>query len=707
MKTPPFLLFAALLFWGWLSGLLFVGALAGAVLEAALFFKWRWELDDSDFHRIWSFCILVVLALAGYVFTTNDEGGGVAGLIHGASVHNASVSSTTTATTVLRWLPLIFFPFLAAQIYNVRPSVPLTAVSFALRLRRRRGDRAFTGRYLDVSYSYFIACVFSAGIHANQGTQTYFWGQSVLILWALWSRRSRRFGLPAWAGAFAVVIALGFLGQLGISQAERLAQNFNAQWLAHFFRPRTDAAQSVTAIGQIGELELSPRIVIRLEPKVVGLAPTYLREASYRNYHSPNQTWYAGGSRNEFVDVSHPPKDDTAWILLPGKTNTFTVTIACYLNGWSREMGQPEGLLPLPSGCGRLENLPVYPLKLNPTGAVLATGPGLVIFDAHYGPGATFDSPPGTSTNRLDLTVSTNEIPALEQVIAEMKITGTNDADKLLAVESFFLSKFTYSTWQGPDQRATNNATPLTRFLLNRRRGHCEYFATATVLLLRQLGIPARYAVGYFVHETSGSGYVVRERDAHAWCLAWNRQKKIWEDFDTTPASWLTIEGRHSALTDWISDVRSWIGFQIAQLRWRQSQLRQYILWMLVPVLAVMVYYILFQRRTKLPSSKKNTMAEAPVIWPGHDSAFYRLEKTLAVRGRPRQPGEPLSEWLERALAEPALAGLRDPLQELLRLHYRCRFDPDGLAGREKQLLAQGTDSVLARLSQNYESLKK
>ena len=49
---------------------------------------------------------------------------------------------------------------------------------------------------------------------------------------------------------------------------------------------------------------------------------------------------------------------------------------------------------------------------MNKTGAVLADGPGLVIFDAHYGPGATIDSPPGTGTN-LDLIVPTNEIPAL------------------------------------------------------------------------------------------------------------------------------------------------------------------------------------------------------------------------------------------------------------------------------------------------------
>jgi hypothetical protein len=116
--------------------------------------------------------------------------------------------------------------------------------------------------------------------------------------------------------------------------------------------------------------------------------------------------------------------------------------------------------------------------------------------------------------------------------------------------------------------------------------------------------------------------------------------------------------------------------------------------------MAVLVYYIIFQRRTKARSPKKNAAVEAAVLWPGHDSAFYRLEKTLAARDLPRQPGEPLSDWLERALTEPALAGRRGPLQELLQLHYRYRFDPNGLDDREKTLLGQRVDAVLETLSQ-------
>ncbi len=61
-------------------------------------------------------------------------------------------------------------------------------------------------------------------------------------------------------------------------------------------------------------------------------------------------------------------------------------------------MAIPEGVLPLPTGCSQLENLPaeksIIALQTNKMGVVLATGSGLQIFDARYGHGATIDSRP-------------------------------------------------------------------------------------------------------------------------------------------------------------------------------------------------------------------------------------------------------------------------------------------------------------------------
>ena len=693
MKTPPFLLLATLAFWGWQSGFLLVGTLMGVLLESTRIVRARWDLAAADFRRIWNFCVLLALALVVFAFAGNPEGGGLNGLLHSSAA--ASVRSIgLSATAFLRWLPMTLFMIIAAQVFNEREAIPASAISFIA--RRRLQKFATPERYVNVSYPYFIVCLFSAGIHTNQGSRTYFFGEAILLVWALWSLRSRRYGIASWLGTLALVMGIAYVGHLGVSQLRQTLESYNAQWMTRFLRQRTDAALTTTSLGQIGELKLSPRIVIRVEPKDGSAPPVYLREASYRIYRSSKQTWHAGDLKNEF-ELRQPEPDATTWILLPGKTNPSVVNLACYLNGWSREIEAPDGLLPLPAGSSRLEQLPVATLKSSKNGAVLAGGLGFVIFDARYGPGATIDSPPG-STN-FDFDVPAEEAPALDQVISEMHLAGATDEQKLAAVQNFFAGKFTYSTWQAADKLAGTNETVLGRFLLNSRSGHCEYFATATVLLLRQLKIPARYAVGYVVHEPSGHGYVVRGRDAHAWCLAWNEQAKHWVDFDTTPGSWVAEEGKHKSPLEWLSDVSSWIGFQFAKFRWGQTNLRQYLLWALVPVLLLLLYQIIFRRGRKRRATPKAGTAAATIFWPGLDSEFYLLERKLAARGVPRPPGQPLSDWLKRALADSALADLRAPLQELLRLHYCHRFDPKGLRDDERAALTRDAKSCLETLS--------
>ncbi len=706
MKTPPLLMGAALLFWGWQSSqyplsqdLMPLGVLMGIVLESARVLKIRWELTEADFRRIATFCTLLSLTLAIYAFSTNEEGGNFDGIFRGpGAVHNAAMTTIHTATSWLRWLPISFFIFVAAQTYSTHEAAPLTVFSMYWSWRARQ-EKKRTGKTppipnINVSYPYFVVCLFSSSIHPNNGGMSFFCGECILVGWALWPFRSLRFGIPIWTLALAVSMVASYFGQQGIGLMQRYVERSNVRWMMRWMRPHTDPKESITAIGQIGELKLSGAIVMRLQTKNDDPPPTYLREASYRIYQSRTHAWFIGSENNALENVVAQGNQLT-WSLVPGKKNLEAVNIACYLNDRSPD-GNPQGLLPLPIGDGELDNLDAYILQKNPEGDVMAEGPGLIIFDALYGPGETIDALP--DTNR-DLHVPTNEAPALKQVVSEMNISTHNEQKILNQVSGFFQRNFSYSIWQGRGTLVTStNETPLSRFLLHTRSGHCEYFATATVLLLRELKIPARYAVGYYVHEASRHGYLVRERDAHAWCLVWNARARTWEDFDTTPASWIKIEGDRSSSMQSFDDFWSWVGFQIAKFRWGQGNMRQYILWGLIPVLGALLARIVF-RRGRRRQKKADGKSAAPVFWPGLDSEFYALERKLAQRGAPRPPGEPLSDWLARALENPALDDLRAPLQELLRLHYRHRFDPRGLNARERKLLQEEAKSCLEALS--------
>jgi hypothetical protein len=80
------------------------------------------------------------------------------------------------------------------------------------------------------------------------------------------------------------------------------------------------------------------------------------------------------------------------------------------------------------------------------------------------------------------------------------------------------------------------------------------------------------------------------------------------------------------------------------------------------------------------------------------DSEFYLLERKLAANGLIRSPGQSQTDWLNQAVGDPALAGLREPLRQLLRLHYRHRFDPRGLPPADRAALRRQARDCLAAL---------
>ena len=695
MKTPRFLVGAALVFWGWQTHLLIAGVVMAVVLEGARFIKARWELSNEDFSRVWMFCTLLFLATGVYAFTA---GSGPAAISEFAANRSFSaqtaVGNATTKTAVLaiRWLPMSFFLFVAAQVYSEREGIPLEAISQILRRRWKKAREAGLptpkSRNVDSGYPYFIACLFAAGSHATAENNGYYWGLCGLLVWALWAQRSRRFGIMIWAVTMGLAILAGYEGQYGLARLRTAIDQYSPDWLGKMAHEGFNPLESRTEIGQIGRIKTSRMIVIRLEVPPGSSPPTYLREAAYRNYRSG--VWSAGSSKEDFTLVTEVPVESGNWPLVPRKTNSETVNIACYLPGG-------KGLLPLPPTSGLLEELPVFGVQTNSVGTVRAEGPGLVIFNARFGPGAIIDQGPDTNE---DLGVPDREKPALDQVIAELHLDGQSAEQKQQNILRFFETKFAYSLWQDAPKDKDTNYTALGRFLLNTRSGHCEYFATATVLLLRELGIPARYTVGYAVHENSGSKYVVRQNDAHAWCRVWNVQKKQWEDFDTTPGTWVAMEGQQRSAFQFLSDGWSRAMFEFSKFRWGQSNLRKYILWAMVPVLGLLLYQIVF-RSGKKRRQQNTTVRADDILRRGLDSEFFQLERELARRGYVRQAGEPSSVWLRRLAGEARFSGVRESLPPMIALHYRHRFDPLGLDAAERESLRREVARCLSLLTQH------
>jgi hypothetical protein len=97
-----------------------------------------------------------------------------------------------------------------------------------------------------------------------------------------------------WAGMIALAITLGWAGQVGLAEGQRALERVASAWLLDLLRRETDPYRSTTALGQVGELKLSSRIVLRVESGAAR-PPALLREAAYNVYNAP--TWYAGDAR--------------------------------------------------------------------------------------------------------------------------------------------------------------------------------------------------------------------------------------------------------------------------------------------------------------------------------------------------------------------------------------------------------------------------
>ena len=116
------------------------------------------------------------------------------------------------------------------------------------------------------------------------------------------------------------------------------------------------------------------------------------------------------------------------------------------------------------------------------------------------------------------------------------------------ALAGFFSRDFEYTLDTQPDP---TGADPLRQFLEQRRRGHCELFASAAVLLLRSRGLPARYVTGLVCQERLRDGvWIARLGDLHAWAEAYDAAAQAWVMVEMTPASGLPDGDRQAGMLD-------------------------------------------------------------------------------------------------------------------------------------------------------------
>ncbi|MEM7416948.1 MAG: transglutaminaseTgpA domain-containing protein [Gemmatimonadota bacterium] len=147
------------------------------------------------------------------------------------------------------------------------------------------------------------------------------------------------------------------------------------------------------------------------------------------------------------------------------------------------------------------------------------------------------------------------------QGLADSLTSGIdNRYDQAVALRDW-LRGFEYTR----DLPATAGEATLEHFFFERQAGHCEYFSTALVVLLRSVGIEARNVNGFLGGQWSdfGNYLVVTQNEAHSWVEAWFPGYG-WVTLDATPAG----IGSATVIESWFWPGR--ILFDGIQHRWNK-----------------------------------------------------------------------------------------------------------------------------------------
>jgi len=588
MKTPRLFLCAAVLFWGWQVHLLWIALCLGILLESASLIKSKFDFKPSDFNK---FIDISTILLAGTI------------------VIALTIEAEEAIFILLKWIPLIFLPVMAAQVFSTRGKIDIQ--SFFLVTRRKAKLENYYSRTIDFSYIYSLFCIISAG-SANRLGHLYYLCIVILFIWALWHVRSKRISLFLWGISIFITIIAGFAGHNGIRLASVKINQLVMEYYNNYYN--INPFKNFTAMGDIRNLKLSDKIVLRVSFENYTPGKAYLlHNASYNKFVKSN--WFG---QSEFKNIE-PSKNNTFWQINDPVRDTERVT--AYF-----KLIRDKAVLSLPSGVVSISEMKTGSCKKNTMQSIrIEDGPSLIKSVASYTGKLSYDTKPCD----YDLLIPAKELPAIIRIARELGISDKSDKEILKTVKTYFLKLFTYSLeLKGKGEYKT----PLLNFLNHTKAGHCEFFATATTLLLRQANIPARYVTGYIAHEYSRieKQLIVRQRDAHAWVKVFINGH--WQNFDTTPPSFL-IEDSNKVKSSLVRDSLSFLGFKLLQLKNETGTklMKKYGFWLTLPLGMILFFRLRGSNRIKRikteVKTRKNKNRKSQEI------SFFLIEKMLNKQG--------------------------------------------------------------------------
>ncbi|MDB5084079.1 MAG: hypothetical protein JWN30_965, partial [Bacilli bacterium] len=137
-----------------------------------------------------------------------------------------------------------------------------------------------------------------------------------------------------------------------------------------------------------------------------------------------------------------------------------------------------------------------------------------------------------------------DSFPQRDRDLAIKIVAGqSTDYDKAKAIENYLRKNYVYETKQVPTPGPQDDFVD--QFLFASKKGYCDHFSSAMVMLARSSGLPARWVTGYTTGtvdsayqdptETHQMRFLIHNSDAHAWAEVYLRGVG-WIPFEPTPS---------------------------------------------------------------------------------------------------------------------------------------------------------------------------
>ncbi len=645
MKLPPFFIAASLLFWGIESDRLVIAFILALAAEGHQLYPRKLILTDNDFIRLSDLSSILFLATIALILLNQP--------------------SAYFFATAVSWMPVIIAPLLLGQLYSRADSI-----SIGTRFGSKK-IRSYRHRPMDIRSYYCGGCVFG-GAAANSGSQLFYPLLVLLVGWFLFVNRGKSYRISTWGILFILSASLGYGGSLLVEKSHYYLQaQSRSLWRSYYHARHSDPFRTQIAYGTLGKLKLSGNIVLRVKGNRK-VAPGRLYQSSFNWYR--NNTWYA--QKRPFT-VPVYGRNGSSWDLQPGTLSPQNILHI------EQNLPREKGILVRPPGTTQLRAANLFELQRNIPGTLKAVDCAPVVESSFSYTKARNFADDIPDANNME--IPEEERTAIAAIGKGLFNPGANAEKNIAAIERFFAG-FSYTL---DLQDRGEAATVLANFLTNTQRGHCELFATATTLLLRQAGIPSRYVTGFSVTQYSWleQCYLGRERDAHSWSEYY--LNGAWHTLDTTPSIWREADRRHSIVEPLLDLYRYFIQ------KYRKFKISGPgdITVELSIALVMLVMLLIFRIYRKMQAKKEQLgLQELFRSFDPVDSPFYNLVSTLEAAWESPMGNCPFPEYLtqmeERAQLDQAR---KEELLSMYSLHLKLRFDTENFSLKEMDELCQGT----------------